>query len=140
MPAPPYTWPSRPALAWTLFALGAAAGAWVLFRFDPQAYHFYPLCFLHRSTGLLCPGCGALRALHQLLHGHVAAAFQFNPMLIASLPLVAWLGARSAWQLARKQPVQLGLHPVCLWLWLAAVLACSILRNVPGGTFALLHL
>jgi len=118
--------------------LAALAGS-VLFCFDPRQYHFYPVCFFHRTTGLLCPGCGALRGLHQLLHGHLAAAFRFNPMLVVSLPFVIWFGARYGLQQARNQPFSLGLRPVWLWLTLAVVLVVSVLRNLPGVPFALLR-
>jgi hypothetical protein len=118
--------------------LAAAAGL-VLFCFDPRQYHFYPVCFFHRTTGLLCPGCGALRAAHQLLHGHLAAAFRLNPMLVVSLPLLAWVGARYGLQRAQKRPVSFGLRPAWLWLALAAVLVVSLLRNLPGTPFALLR-
>ncbi len=111
----------------------------MLFFFDPRQYHFYPICFFHKTTGLLCPGCGALRGLHQLLHGHLAAAFRFNPMLIVSLPFLAWFGARLVRQKAAPQPRSLGLRPAWLWLMLAAVLVVSVLRNLPGTTFALLR-
>jgi hypothetical protein len=117
----------------------AAVGALVLFCFDPQQYHFYPVCFFHQTTGLLCPGCGALRATHQLLHGHLAAAFRFNPILVVSLPFVVWFGAKFARQTARHQPLSLGLRPAWLWLILAAVLVVSVLRNLPGAPFALLR-
>src|SRR5664280_630429 len=108
--------------------LAAFAGL-VLFCFDPRQYHFYPVCFFHRTTGLLCPGCGGLRGLHQLLHGHLAAAFRFNPMLVASLPFLVWFGARYGLQQARNQPPSLGVRPAWLWLTLAAVLVVSVLRN-----------
>jgi hypothetical protein len=128
---------SPPVLA-VLAVLGAVAGV-VLFYFDPRQYHFYPVCFFHKTTGLLCPGCGALRALHQLLHGHLATAFRFNPVLIVSLPILAWVGARHCWQKARNEPASLGLRPLWLWLILAAVLVVSVLRNLPGAPFALLR-
>jgi len=118
--------------------LAALAGV-VLFCFDPRHYHFYPVCFFHRTTGLLCPGCGALRATHQLLHGHLAAAFRFNPVLVVSLPLLCWLGARFVRQALRQQPLSLGLRPAWLWLILAAVLVVSVLRNLPGEPFAWLR-
>jgi hypothetical protein len=118
--------------------LGALASL-VLFFFDPSQYHFYPLCLFHRTTGLLCPGCGAMRATHQLLHGHLAAAFHFNPTLVMSLPLLLWFGARFAVQKARNQPLSLSLRPAWLWLILAAVLVVSVLRNLPGAPFALLR-
>ena len=125
--------------ALTLLALFAAVAGVVLFCFDPRQYHFYPVCFFHKTTGLLCPGCGALRALHQLLHGHLAAAFHFNPVVIVSLPILAWIGARYGWQKVRNQPASLGFRPLWLWLILTAVLVVSVLRNLPGAPFALLR-
>ena len=61
--------------------MAAAAGAWVLYTFPPAAYAFYPRCPFRLVTGMLCPGCGTTRALHQLLHGNVGAAFRLNPMI-----------------------------------------------------------
>jgi hypothetical protein len=124
---------------WGLLALFAAVAGLVLFSFDPRLYHFYPVCFFYKTTGLLCPGCGALRAMHQLLHGHVATALRFNPVLIVSLPIVAWLGASYVWRKARNQPATLGLSPLWLWLILAAVLVVSVLRNLPGAPFDMLR-
>src|ERR1019366_8591847 len=127
--------PGVPAVGIPLVALAGL----VLFCFDPRQYHFYPLCIFHQTTGLLCPGCGGLRGLHQLLHGHLAAAFRFNPMLVASLPCLVWFGARYGLQQARHQPLSLGVRPVWWWLTLAAVLVVSVLRNLPGASFALLR-
>ena len=75
-----------------LFALGVAGV--VLYFFDPETAGFYPVCAFHQLTGLQCPGCGSLRALHQLTHGNIVGAWHFNPLLVACLPLVMWLGAR----------------------------------------------
>jgi hypothetical protein len=118
--------------------LGAIGGL-VLFWFDPRQYHFYPICLLHQTTGLLCPGCGALRATHQLLHGHLTTAFRFNPVLIVFLPFFVWLGARCGHQLARSQKVSIGVRPIWLWLILTAVLVVSVVRNLPGAPFAMLR-
>ena len=137
---PTTDWPkaARPAVL-AVFGLLAAVGGLVLFCFDPAQYHFYPVCFFHQTTGLLCPGCGALRGLHQLLHGHLAAAFRFNPMLVVSLPFLFWSGAKYGLRRARNQPASLGLSPVWLWLYLALVLVVSVLRNLPTATFAMLR-
>ena len=146
-------WPSPPKeereTAWrsarcspgVLAASGALAGVagLLLFCFDPRQYHFYPICFFHQATGLLCPGCGVLRGMHQLLHGHLTSAFRFNPMLVASLPFLSWFGAKFALQTARRQPLSVGLRPAWLWLILAAVLVVSVLRNLPGAPFAMLR-
>ena len=128
----------RPAILTVAVLLAVAAGL-VLFCFDPRQHHFYPVCFFHQTTGLLCPGCGALRGLHQLLHGHLTTAFRCNPMLVVSLPFLFWFGARFARQKAGDQPLSLGLRPVWLWLILTAVLVVSVLRNLPGTPFALLR-
>ena len=128
----------RPTALAVAALLTAAAGV-VLFWFDPRQYHFYPVCYFHQVTGLLCPGCGALRALHQLLHGHLVAAFRFNPMLVVALPFLVWIGARCGCRRAPSQPLMSGVRPWWLWLALAAVLVVSVLRNIPGGAFAMLR-
>ena len=128
----------RPTALAVLALLGAIGGL-CLFCFDPRQYHFYPVCLFHQTTGLLCPGCGGLRALHQLLHGHLAVAFRFNPMLVVSLPLVLWVGVRYGWQKASHQPPSIGLRPSWLWLALVVVLVVSVLRNLPGAPFDLLR-
>jgi hypothetical protein len=64
-------------------ALIGVTGAWVLYTFPPATSNFYPLCFFKVTTGLDCPGCGSTRALHALLHGRIAEAFRFNPLLFA---------------------------------------------------------
>ena len=76
----------------TLAALVVAIACAValLFFFAPESYAFYPRCMFHVVTGLDCPGCGALRATHKLLHGDVAAAFALNPLYVLLLPLLGW--------------------------------------------------
>jgi hypothetical protein len=110
----------------------------VLFCFDPRRYHFYPICFFHQTTGLLCAGCGSLRAMHQLLHGHLVTAFRFNPLLVAALPFIGWFGAKQTVRKARNQPVALGVRPGWLWLLLVVLIGFTLLRNVPGMPFATL--
>ena len=105
-----------------------AAGL-VLFFFEPGGYPFYPHCFFHQITGLLCPGCGSLRACHQLLHGHVLAALHLNSLLVISVPL-GCLAARRFFIQSRKGQ-QAVVHP--RWLWVAMVVGIlfGILRNLP---------
>src|SRR5258706_4453587 len=81
--------PARSAII--ISALGAflAAGAVILYRFNPATVHFYPSCVFHALTGLQCPGCGTTRALHHLLHGDVAGAFRLNAMLFVAVPFGA---------------------------------------------------
>jgi hypothetical protein len=65
----------------SVLTIGLAV-ATVLFFCDPAQVPIYPVCLFHRVTGLDCPGCGSLRALHELLHGNLAAAVHFNAFLV----------------------------------------------------------
>ena len=69
---------------WLLILAGAA----YLFVFEPGRTGFFPACPFRTLTGLTCPGCGTTRALHQILHGHFAAAFMLNPLLLLGLPFI----------------------------------------------------
>lgn len=40
-------------------------------------------------SGLPCPTCGATRCVIALLHGNVAQAWQFNPLIFVALACVA---------------------------------------------------
>ncbi|WP_369824433.1 DUF2752 domain-containing protein [Cellulosimicrobium sp. CUA-896] len=82
-------------------------------------------------TGLACPGCGALRATHDLAHLDVAGAWAANPLWVLVAPLLvalwgAWL-ARS-WR-GRRGP---RVPSAVAWSGLVVVLAFGVLRNVPA--------
>lgn len=127
-PAPP--WYFYPALVIGLMVL---AGAWfVLFHFDPATTRgLYPVCFLHETTGLLCPGCGTLRALHQLTHGNFAAAWGLNPLVVSLLPVGFWLGLREAiWLASGKRLPGLVTRPIFGWALLGGMLVFGVWRNL----------
>lgn len=104
-----------------------------LFWFEPNGQSFYPVCLFHQTTGWQCPGCGSLRAMHQLLHGHFGAAFHLNPLLVILLPILVGYGALCVWRAARRQPVILPLRPVWWWLALLVTLGFGLWRNWPGA-------
>ena len=121
----------RGTMKWPLLISGSVAAlvAAILFCFDPSQYAFYPHCIFHQVTGYLCPGCGGLRAMHQLLHGNLASAWHFNALLVASLPLLSlWRGAILWRHFHGRVPGQFRLA----WLWsgVAVILLFGILRNV----------
>jgi hypothetical protein len=104
----------------------------VLFFFDPSTAGFYPVCALHEMTGLQCPGCGGLRAMHQLSHGNFAAAWRLNPFVVALLPVGLWLGLREmARALTGRHWPGLVTRPFFGWLLAGALILFGILRNVP---------
>ena len=125
---------------WWPTAGGAVAmlGGATLFWFDPSRVHIYPVCFFHQVTGLLCPGCGSLRALHQLFHGHLATAFRFNPLLVVSLPFAGWVAGQYARRRMHQQPASLPVRPVWVWVFLALALVFFVWRNLPGFPFGTL--
>jgi hypothetical protein len=75
------------------------AGILLLFFFDPATSSFYPPCLFKTVLGVQCPGCGSLRAAHQLLHGNLRQAWALNPTLMIVGPLAA---AISLFTLLRK--------------------------------------
>ncbi|HWD18382.1 MAG TPA: DUF2752 domain-containing protein [Verrucomicrobiae bacterium] len=110
---------------------GLAAACAVVFLFDPEQYHFYPVCVFHQATGWDCPGCGGLRAAHQLLHGHIAAAWRFNPLAVLLAPAAAWFYAREIVRDATGKILPGCLtQPVFLWTLVPAFVLFGILRNV----------
>lgn len=113
--------------------LTAAAGlAAVMFFFNPAEHGFFPRCFFRMATGWDCPGCGGLRAAHQLLHGEVRAAFALNPLLVLALPLAAYFFARFLLErFAGKKLPQPFQSVKWLWLVAAVVVAFGVLRNFP---------
>ncbi len=112
--------PKPPAWPWLFAALTILAAALMLYWFDPARTSFYPVCLFHQATGWQCPGCGGLRAVHQLLHGHIAEAFRLNALFVLSLPLLGWAVACMA--RARLRGEHLSFTPRPRWILTAAVL------------------
>jgi hypothetical protein len=114
-----------------LALLGAGVAA-VLFFFDPARVGIYPVCYFHRITGLQCPGCGGLRAAHQLLHGNILAALHLNAFAVLAVPVFAWLCLRFAVRAFRRQPGGLEVNPCWLWAGLVVLVVFGIVRNFVG--------
>lgn len=109
----------------------------VFFLFDPVRSSFYPACLFHNLTGLNCPGCGGLRALHHLTHGEILAAFHCNPLLMVLLPIVAFLTFR--WFRRGSEAFDgnsVFFRPATIGTLLAVTLVFTILRNLPWPAFA----
>lgn len=116
------------ALAFAALAAGAGGGWAILSRFDPRTAGFFPPCVFHRLTGLHCPGCGATRAMHALVHGDVPGALHDNGMLVLMLPVIAWLlGTEFLLPPARRPFVP----PWAIWTMFAVLAAFTVARNIP---------
>lgn len=123
----------RGALAFAAVTAAAAAVTVGVATVSPEESGHYPTCPFLALTGLYCPGCGSLRAVHALAHGDLLTAWDRNPLAVLLLPfvLVAW----AAWGL-RLLGVS-AWHPSRIpagWIWglLAVVVVYWIARNVPG--------
>ena len=124
---PPRLAPAKrqPVVIFILVACGVLAGA-VLYFFNPAESAFYPGCTFYKTTGLLCPGCGSLRAMHQMLHGNIGEALRYNALLVLSIPLGgAWLGIR------KLQHRSLTVKPRWLWIGFGILILFGVLRNLP---------
>jgi hypothetical protein len=118
--------------AWLLATSAAVASVPVLYRFNPLEVHFYPRCPLYVMTGIYCPGCGALRAGHALLHGHLLTALDYNALLVVAAPFLAWaLAAQAIHALTGRRIPTHQLSGVesraIMWVFIAFM----VLRNLP---------
>jgi len=126
----------------TLLAGEATMVAFVLYalhRFDPATTEVLPVCPFRYLTGYYCPGCGSLRALHQLLHGNLVAALGYNPLMVFTLPFVIYWLASQARLLWSGLPLPAPSIPArSVWVLLSVILSFWFLRNLPQYPFALL--
>jgi hypothetical protein len=74
-------------IKWLLAALLIPGLTW-LYLFDPQAVPSTPPCVFHLLTNFDCPGCGTARACHQLLHGNLLQAINYNPLFVLLIPFL----------------------------------------------------
>ena len=130
--APPSRW-ALPAVA-TMMVAGVA----LLWRVDPnQPGSGLPPCPIHACTGLFCPGCGATRAMHALVHGDVLQALAMNPVFTLALPLLSLLLLD---QIARlPAPLSALARRISdARPWAVLLLGYTLLRNLPWAPFNLL--
>ena len=123
----------------TAVVLTAVTAAGFLYLFNPNASTVYPTCPFLALTGCYCPGCGSLRALHQLLHGHALAAFGLNPLMVLSAPFVGYSLASYFVLAATGRTLQkVFVKPGLIRLVLGCIILFGVLRNVPVYPFTTL--
>ncbi len=95
-----------------------------------QDRRWFPSCPLHALTGLLCPLCGSLRALHALLVGAPVVALFLNP-LTTSVAVAGFVACVHDVACPARAP--LGERLAALWFstpGVACAIAFGVLRNV----------
>jgi len=108
---------------------------------DPNEQGFAPPCLFFIFTGFYCPGCGTLRALHQLLNGNVLAAFWLNPLIFLSIPFIVCAFLIMESRSSRMKLPRIASNPnVGIFLCLAIVISYWVLRNTNIHLFSSLRL
>ncbi len=116
-------------MPWVVAIAALVAVMMLLHFFPPGQVPIYPLCPLKQTTGLDCPGCGGLRAMHQLTNGNLIAAWQLNPFVFLFIPLVAYEAFVRGWlKQARLSVLERPRLLVVMGLFL---LAFTLVRNLP---------
>jgi hypothetical protein len=106
---------------------------------NPANSSLFPPCPFLWLTGFYCPGCGSLRALHQLLHGNFGAAFALNPFAVLAFPFLVYGGAsRVVFLLRGRYLSRMFLPGRLIWTLCFAIVLFGILRNLPIYPFHLL--
>lgn len=90
---------------------------------DPHHQGSWGICPTYALFGIYCPGCGSLRALHDVGTGQWSEAIGHNALVI---PAILFIGY-SAWRTpGRAWP----------WIWLALFAVFTVARNLPGSPLA----
>ncbi|MFE1825082.1 DUF2752 domain-containing protein [Streptomyces yangpuensis] len=113
--------------AWLAAALFAGVAVAVRCA-DPRRPGRFPRCPFHALTGLDCPGCGSLRALHRLTQADVVAAADHNLLVVVALPCIALVWLRVVTGRTTRRAVPAWRSPRVI---LALVVLWTVVRNLP---------
>jgi hypothetical protein len=125
---------SRRLAAPLLTLAGSAAGLAYLAAVDPNQPGHYPLCPTKALFGIDCPGCGLMRATHDLITGNVSGALDHNVLIAVFAPLAVFLWVRwfvRSWR-GRTPAVTYGQfrrRNTVMLVGLVALLAFGVVRN-----------
>ena len=115
-----------------LLAAGAAGAVMVVVA-DPNEPGHYPTCPFLALTGRFCPGCGGMRCARALVTGDLPGAAGLNPLLVALLPVFAYLWVRWVVRAARGVPRASAASPWVIRALLGLILLFWVVRNLPFG-------
>jgi hypothetical protein len=116
-------------------AAAAVASVSLVAVVDPNQPGHYPTCPFLALTGYYCPGCGSLRAVHDLAHGDLHGALARNPLTVVAV--AALVVGYAVWvrRLWRGEPRRWAAPAWLLWALFGVVVVFGVLRNVPGWTW-----
>jgi len=98
---------------------------------NPHEGGNYPTCPSLLLTGFYCPGCGSLRAIHDLAHGDVVGALDMNILAVIAIPWLvwrwyAWTAAAAGRTITRKPAPAWAIYALA-----GAIVVYWIARNLP---------
>ena len=123
-----------PTAAATLIAavVGLAIAALFYYKVDP-ASGLMPRCVFHTLTGYDCPGCGFQRALHALLHGHIAQAWHYNAFAFFALPTAIFYIIVESLRKERPHLHRIATHPLIISIIMLSIILWWVFRNINIG-------
>ena len=124
---------------WVAGGMAAIPAIAALRLLNPATSQWFPPCPLHALTGWYCPGCGSLRAIHQLLNGHMKAAFAMNPFAMIALPFLLYgLASEVSLQIRGRRLPGILLPGGWIWTLALAIVVFGVARNIAVAPFNLL--
>ena len=131
------TWSWRAVGPPVAVAVSALAAVVTIGLRDPHAAGNYPPCPSIALFGAYCPGCGSMRAVHELAHGDLAGVMSRNVLVPVGLLLLAWSWV--AWidrRLGRAQVPTLRPPVPVLYGSIVVLVFFAVLRNLPVPPFS----
>lgn len=120
-------------------AFAMAGGASFISYFDPAKANFFPVCPLFSLTGFACPGCGLTRGFHELAHGRIIPALDFNLLIPVWMVIGVYVLVSLVLHAARGRGLPMWpTWPRFLWAFMIVLLAFGVLRNVPAWPLTIL--
>ncbi|WP_422335788.1 DUF2752 domain-containing protein [Rhodococcus sp. (in: high G+C Gram-positive bacteria)] len=117
-------------------AAGALVAATILHFRDPYQQGAYGFCPVYAMTGLWCPGCGGLRAVHDLTNMDLGSAVSSNVLILPLLAVLTFAWIR--WVRRRRHdrpPSALALGPRATVFVLIVLAAFTVTRNTTWGSW-----
>ncbi|WP_239476914.1 DUF2752 domain-containing protein [Nocardia arizonensis] len=123
------------ALPLPLLTAGVGVGAVALLHFrDPHVEGAYGMCPVYALTGMYCPGCGGMRAVHNLTDGRIVDALHSNLIAVPLLfGLAFWVGAWGVRAWRGQRLVLPKIERTTMWLLFGLIAVYSVVRNTPWG-------